>query len=142
MSTTTTYPVFTIQELKCILALAEAGAKITDTIGSVHLTDLVAKVSKAVNPVINKVVNPVVNTTDNDWTPRTVLLKYSLINKVGVIKRVREMTGWGLKESLDAVTAGSRDGRNGELTLRKVPQRILNKMVPEEYVNWEIVNDS
>lgn len=138
MSTTTTYPVFTIQELKCILALAEAGAKITDTIGSVHLTDLVAKVSKAINPVLNKVIN----TSDDDWTPRTVLLKYSLINKVGVIKRVREMTGWGLKESLDAVTAGSRDGRNGELTLRKVPQRILNKMVPEEYVNWEIINDS
>lgn len=138
MFTTTTYPVFTIQELKCILALAEAGAKITDTIGSVHLTDFVAKVSKAINPVINKVVN----TSDDDWTLRTVLLKYSLINKVGVIKRVREMTNWGLKESLDAVTAGSRDGRNGELTLRKVPQRILNKMVPEEYVNWEIINDS
>lgn len=138
MSTTPTYPEFTLQELKCILALAEAGAKITDTIGSVHLTDLVAKVSKAINPVVNKIVN----TSDDDWTPRTVLLKYSLINKVGVIKVVREMTGWGLKESMDAVTAGSRNGRNGELTLRKVPQRILNKIVPYDYFNWEIIHDS
>lgn len=133
MSTTTTYPVFTPQELKCILTLAEAGAKITDTIGPIHLTDLIAKVTKFANPVRG---------SPEDWTPRTVHVRYSMINKIGAIKIVRTLTGWGLKEALDSVTEGSPDGRRGELILRNVSRDLLEKLSPSEYISWEIINDS
>lgn len=96
-------------ELKCVLILADAGSKLTDTVCGVHLSDLS-------NLIRNHLLANDADLSGLHGIPgidRTfikVKLEYSMDNKVPPIKLVRELLGWGLQKAHQLVNGGVVEG--------------------------------